>query len=191
MAILGIWAAKEQKQLCGKNVENLLTSRKQYNSVFLPNFSQHMLVSWVRSCDSDPRRLSFHWTGPITRGPCASAGFRPRSQIDVCERSSALTVACVVWYSLEQPASFDLRATAALWCCCCHLYRQFATHNYFILLHLPVQLFFFLQVAVIICCLNKLKGQHFCLFVYVKRNLLTWGNETCTRAFFWITFFWL
>lgn len=44
MAILGIWAAKEQKQLCGKNVENLLTSRKQYNSVFLPNFSQHMLV---------------------------------------------------------------------------------------------------------------------------------------------------
>lgn len=78
------------------------------------------------------------------------------------EHNSALTVACVSWYSLKHPASFDLRAAAALGSCCCHLYRQFATHNYLAfsvlgLLHLPVQFFLFLEVAVNNCCFNKLE----------------------------------
>lgn len=78
--------------------------------------------------DSGPRSLSFQQTGPITRGP--RAGFRPGSHIDVGERNSALTAACVAQCSLEQPASFDLRGSAALCCRRCPLHRQFATHNY-------------------------------------------------------------
>lgn len=159
MVILGFWAyvSKGTEAALWKKCWGLVKQQKtECNSVFLPNFSKFMLMFWVKSCDSGSRRLSFGPTGPITRGPSALAGFRPQSQIDVRERNSTWMVACAAPYTLEQPASFDLRVAAALWCCCWPLHMQFATHNYFVfsvlgLLHLPVQFSFFPRVAVNNC----------------------------------------
>lgn len=175
MAIFGFWAFVRT---------GTEAAEKLYSSVFLPNFSKCMLMFWMRNCESGPHRLSFHWTGPITRGPCALAGLRPQSQIDVGEHNSPMTVACVAWFSLEQPASFDLPAAAALWCCCCHLYRQFPMHNYFCLVVnwivapacATILFKFFGKWQLIIAVLTSLKCQGLCLFVYIKINLLRWEN---------------
>lgn len=169
-----IYVSKGTEAALWKNVEDLFNSRKQSNYVFLPNFSKFLLMFWVRSCGSGSQGLSFGWTGPITRGPSALASFRPQSQIDVCKHNSTWTVACVAPYTLEQPAGFDLRVTAALWCCCWPLHVQFATHNYFCLLGTwivaPARAtffsFFLLQLAVNNC--RYYKCQLLCLFVYIR-----------------------
>lgn len=106
MSILGFWAHFSKGTEAALCLTDLFNSRKPYHSVFLPNFSKNMLVFWVRSCDSGSRRLSFRWTGPITRGPCPLAGFRPQSQIDGGEHNSALTVACAPW--LQPGAASEL-----------------------------------------------------------------------------------